>query len=246
MKASLLLFTLSAALLLARPVAAQTAALPVSFSGNVAVTSDYTFRGISQTLDVMAIQGGIDAAGPVGLYAGVWGSSLNFGESSPDGRAQAEIDLYGGLGQTVAGADLDLGFIYYRYPGTHSASGYDFLELALGVSRDLKGASAGVKAAWSPDYFAASGSSLYVSGSLGVPIPSTPLSVSASVGHQTIEKNDAFGTPDYTDWSAGLSLGVWGVDVGASYVGTSLDKAACFGGSDLCESRLVLSLAKGL
>lgn len=247
MRASLSILAVSAtALIGASSAAAQTADVPVTFSGSVAVTSDYTFRGISQTLDHAAIQGGIDAAGPFGLYAGFWGSSLNFGETDPNGRAQAEMDVSAGIGRTLAGTDVDLGFVYYGYPGTLTSLNYDFVEFGLGLSRDFGAVSTGVNAAWSPDYFASSGSAVYVSGSLGVAIPTTPLSLSASVGHQSIETNDAFGTPDYVDWSAGVSLGVLGLDLGASVVGTNLSKAECFGGSDLCESRVVFSLGRGL
>ena len=79
-------------------------------SGNVAVTSDYAFRGISQTLEEPAIQGGIDLEHPTGLYLGTWGSSLNFGEDMP--RAQVELDVYGGFGFSAAELfDVDLGLI---------------------------------------------------------------------------------------------------------------------------------------
>ena len=51
-------------------------------SGNVSLTSDYTFRGISQTLQQPALQGGMDLRHPSGFYLGTWGSSVNFGETN--------------------------------------------------------------------------------------------------------------------------------------------------------------------
>src|SRR5690554_6265151 len=80
------------------------------FSANVAVTTDYTFRGISQTLEEPAVQGGMDLEHPSGLYLGTWGSSVNFGEDLTAGpRAQLELDVYGGFAPSIAGvADLDV------------------------------------------------------------------------------------------------------------------------------------------
>ncbi len=226
--------------------AAQDGPSPVSFTGSVTGVSDYTFRGISQTLEDIAIQGGITAAGPQGLYLGAWGSSLNFGEASHEDRAHTEMDVFGGLKKSVAGVDADLGFVYYGYPGTGATYEYDFIEFALGLSRSFAALSAGVKAAYSPDYFAGSGSGLYTSATVGVPLPSTPLSVAGSVGHQTIDVNSAFGTPDYTDWSAGASLAALGLSFGVTYVDTDVAKTECFGGSNLCAPRIVFSLSRGM
>ena len=47
-------------------------------SGNVALTSDYRFRGISQSDTSAAIQGGFDAEFSPGFYIGTWGSSVDF------------------------------------------------------------------------------------------------------------------------------------------------------------------------
>jgi uncharacterized protein (TIGR02001 family) len=231
---------------LAEPAATQESESPLSFSGSVAVASDYTFRGISQTLQEIAIQGGITAATTGGLYLGTWGSSLNFGEAAPADRAQAEIDVFGGFKKSTAVADVDLGFIYYGYPGTGSTYQYDFVEFALGLSRALGSASVGAKAAYSPDYFAASGAGVYVSGSLGYTVPSAPVSLSAGVGHQTIETNTAFGTPDYTDFTLGGAVSSHGVTLGVSFVGTDLSDGDCYGGSELCKKRFVMSLSRGM
>lgn len=216
----------------------------VSASGSVAVVSDYSFRGISQTQKEVAIQGGIEIAGPSGLYLGTWGSSLNFGEADGVVRAQAETDIYGGIRPSLAGTTLDLGFVFYGYPGTDAQYDYNFIEFALGASRSYSTLTVGAKAYYSPDYFAASGSSLYLVGSAGVSIPNTPLSLAGTVGHQSIDDNSAFGTPDYLDWSAGATLNVIGLKLGAAAVGTDLDQAECFAGSELCKTRLVLSVAR--
>lgn len=84
-------------------------------SANVAIVSDYVWRGDSQTTEKPAIQGGLDWAKDK-LSFGVWGSSLTTG---------TEIDLYGkyNFGPVAVGA------IYYYYPATTTSS---FSEVNVG------------------------------------------------------------------------------------------------------------------
>ncbi|MEM7661067.1 MAG: TorF family putative porin [Pseudomonadota bacterium] len=94
-----------------------------SFSANVAITTDYTFRGISQSSSDAAIQGGFDWASDL-FYVGTWGSTVDFnddlsnpitGEQISDGSS-TEIDFYAGFTPSVGDVGLDFGFIYYLYP----------------------------------------------------------------------------------------------------------------------------------
>ena len=109
--------------------------IPGSFSANVALTSEYFFRGLSQTDDAPAIQGGFDyeveVAKPVSLYLGVWGSNVDFNEASSVDGATIEIDWYGGLKGSIGdtGLSWDAGLIYYHYPGADSSLDYDFVEV---------------------------------------------------------------------------------------------------------------------
>ncbi|MEM8634961.1 MAG: TorF family putative porin [Pseudomonadota bacterium] len=93
------------------------------FSANVAITTDYTFRGISQSASDAAIQGGFDWATD-SFYIGTWGSTVDFnddlsnpitGESISDGSS-TEIDFYAGFTPSVGDVGLDFGVIYYLYP----------------------------------------------------------------------------------------------------------------------------------
>ena len=87
---------------------------PGQVSGNVGVVSNYYFRGITQTNDDVAIQGGFDFAGESGFHAGAWLSNVDFG-----GKEDAEVDLYAGYGGKFgdSGVSWDLGALYYLYPG---------------------------------------------------------------------------------------------------------------------------------
>ena len=112
---------------IAHPAAAedqQEGILGGNLSANVAITSDYTFRGITQSSGDAAIQGGIDWANDL-FYLGAWGSTVDFnddlvdpftGESISDG-ASTEIDLYVGFTPTIGELPVSFGFIYYYYPG---------------------------------------------------------------------------------------------------------------------------------
>ena len=226
---------------------AGTADAQVEFSGNVAIANDYAFRGISQTLEEPAVQGGIDVSGPSGLYLGTWGSSLNFGEDLSIGpRAQMELDIYGGIAPSAAGFDFDLGAIYYAYPGAASIRNYDFYEVYAGVARALGPVSAGINGAYSPDYFGASGDATYGGLDLSFGVPNTPVSVDGTLGYQNVELNSVWGTPDYMAWSVGASAELLGLGFGATVTGTDLDEGDCFGGTELCNTRFVVSVGRAL
>ena len=91
-------------------------ASPHTFTGNLGLVSDYRFRGISQTFKQPAIQGGFDYSHETGFYVGNWNSNVNSGAGFPGGSI--EMDFYGGWKKTWDDWGLDLGTIYYYYPGT--------------------------------------------------------------------------------------------------------------------------------
>lgn len=219
------------------------------FSANVALTSDYVFRGISQTDEQPAIQGGFDYNHASGLYAGIWGSNVDFGEDTGDGlgrRAQMELDLYAGFASKLANRlGYDVGVIYYSYPGAGSGRNYNFTEVYGKLSYDFGPAAANVGVNYSNDFFASSGNAAYYYGEVEVPVGKR-LKVGAHIGRQNIDDNNAYGTPDYTDYRIGLSADYAGFGFGLHYTDTSLNKSDCFGGSDLCDGRLVFSVSKNL
>jgi uncharacterized protein (TIGR02001 family) len=107
-------------------------------SASVALTSDYTFRGISQTSNGMAIQGSVDIAHELGFYAGAWGSNVEFDDGSPN---SLEIDVYGGFSrETDFGGKLpfsftyDIGWIAYLYPEATDSLNYNEVYFGLGAA----------------------------------------------------------------------------------------------------------------
>ena len=98
------------------------------FSANIGATSNYVWRGLSQTGDSAAISGGIDYAHDGGFYAGTWVSNVDFDDAS---GGQAELDLYGGFGNELDnGLGYDVGAIYYAYPAADKPDDkIDFAEI---------------------------------------------------------------------------------------------------------------------
>ena len=86
-----------------------------TFSGNLTIGSDYRFRGFSQTDYQPTIQGGVDFAHKSGFYLGNWNSNVS---SNLYNGAPIEMDFYGGWKTTFGDFGLDVGAIYYYYPGT--------------------------------------------------------------------------------------------------------------------------------
>ncbi|HEX2011254.1 MAG TPA: TorF family putative porin [Roseateles sp.] len=111
----LMLAALAATLTLgAAPVVQAQEASPLSF--NVSLTTDYRYRGISQTRLRPAVQGGIDYAHDSGFYVGAWGSSIKWIKDA-GGDADVEIDVYGGYKtELTKGVALDVGVLTYNYP----------------------------------------------------------------------------------------------------------------------------------
>ena len=86
------------------------------FSGSAALTSDYVWRGSTQTHGDPAVQAGFKVAGDSGLYASIWGSSVEF---APETRASSELDFAFGWGESLSEDwAIDVNLLRYQYPST--------------------------------------------------------------------------------------------------------------------------------
>ena len=111
-------------------VAEEVSALEIS--ANLAITSNYVWRGMTQSHNSPAVQGGIDL-GYKGFYLGTWGSNVEFGPSNNN----LEADFYAGYAGELAGIGYDVGFIQYTYP--NEATPLNFEEAYIGLSKDFGG-----------------------------------------------------------------------------------------------------------
>ncbi len=105
----------------------------IETSANVALTTNYVWRGMTQTDDNPAIQGGFDV-GYKGLYAGVWGSNIDFGDGVD---SSVEIDLYLGYANDIMGISYDIGYCQYTYPGETDNLNFGEVSVALGYDFDV-------------------------------------------------------------------------------------------------------------
>ena len=214
----------AAALLLAAGAAsAQSAEVSV----NATVTSDYVFRGFSQTNEDPAFQLGADLTAGA-FYAGAWASNVDFGDDT-----KAEFDVYGGVRGETAGYDWDLGLVGYFYAAAPSGADYDYVEVKATASRAIGPATLGLAVYYSPDFFGVDERATYVELN-GEWAMTDKVSLSGAVGEQYLDVND-----DYATWNIGVGYALndaLGLDL--RYHDTDVAGA-------LSEQRFVASLSLG-
>jgi uncharacterized protein (TIGR02001 family) len=266
------ILTLSVAAALATPALAA-AADPSPVTGNMTIASDYRFRGISQTYNGPAIQGGIDYAHPSGVYLGNWNSNVSSVLFS--GGSAIEMDFYAGWKKSFGDIGIDIGTIYYYYPNaefnanTGSTAGnakFDNWEIYVGAS--WKWISAKFFYALS-DYFGlaneqadggywvnkddgtplggrgSSDGAWYLDLTATVPV-TKELSVVAHYGMLDVKN---YSELEYKDWKLGVTYDLNGWLLGAAYVDTDAKKEWYYtfgskGNKEIGKQTVVFSVTK--
>ena len=231
--------------------ASGASALDLSLSGNVALTTDYILRGVSQTEERPAIQGGFDATTDIGLYAGIWMSNVNYDKATGGvSQANLETDYYGGYTGTLGCEDCTykVGFIYYQYFGDHT---FDYIEAA--ASYAFKGFTVGFY--YAPEYLGNGTTNLvgdeveywYPYLNYSYALPWWDLSLALHVAYTDMSEEGVYepGEDNYTDWSVGLSKSIKDVTFGLTYYDTNMDNLWGGGFTD-SGARLVFSASKAL
>lgn len=217
-----------AALMVATPTLADEADAPpaITINGGATIVSDYRFRGLSQTDKDFALQGSITLTHKSGIYASVWGSTV---DDYIAAGADQELDFIVGFKKTFGSTTVDLGVVYYYYPGSRDivpTYNSDYVEPYVSVAQAIGPVTAKISANYAPkqealDYGFGSEDSLYGGLDLSAGIPGTPVSVSAHLGRY-FTKSFLSAGDDYTDWSLGASATFKAVTVGIVYVDTNL------------------------
>jgi uncharacterized protein (TIGR02001 family) len=170
-------------------------------TANIAVVSDYLVRGVSQTDEKPALQGGVDL-GVGSFYAGAWASNVDFSPFG-DRSTSAETDLYAGYRPRGLPVNLDLGVVYYGYlDQPKGAAELGYWEAKALVSQTFGPATIGAAAYWSPDFTGELGAAWYTEINAAY-APSTSWSVSGAVGHQQLKTNG-----DYSTWNLGATYAI--------------------------------------
>ncbi len=204
----------------------------ITINGSATVVSDYRFRGISQTDKRAAVQGGITLTHASGVYASVWGSSVDDYVTAST-QAHQEIDLIMGVKKTFGGTTVDLGALYYLYPKSKllgDLSSSNFIEPYIAVSHTLGPVTAKATVNWAPKQKALAlnqvgpkQDNLYLAGDLSASIPNTPIGLTAHLGHSkgpswlaTTGRGNS-----YTDWAVGATATFKALTLGIQYVDTN-------------------------
>lgn len=197
-----------------------------SLTFNAALTSDYRYRGISQTRFDPAVQGGVDYTRDSGFYAGAWASTIKWIDDA-GGNANVELDLYAGKRGNVGEAlSYDLGIITYVYPDNKmdEVSGFDnadttelYGQLGYGVAY-LKYSHALTNLFG----FVDSKNSSYID--LGANIAlNKSLTLNLHAGHQEVENNSL---ASYDDWKIGITQDFGICTLSLAYIDTNADESA--------------------
>lgn len=230
--------------------------LPFLFAGNVnavplgegfeldievGAVSDYRDKGISQSLGDPAIQGGVTLTSPIGLYTGVWVSSVDYGAGVDTRREQ---DYYVGWYVPITDdLSLDLGVLRYEYPksselnqtSSYAIFRYLGFELSYQYSDNVRGDQSGS----------------YTSIAYMYPVnDSTRLMARYGVvdaKDNVIVTNSGNSRSRYNEGEVGIEKDLWGVTWKASYVDTDLSKSECLntqGYDDICSGSVVIGVTK--
>lgn len=207
---------------------------PISFSASVALATDYRFRGISQTENDLALQGGFKAAHESGFYVGTWASNLSGWGTF--GGANLELDLYGGYSTDVGSMTVDGGVIWYVFPQGSDNTSYGEFYGSLARPFGPATFTVGANYAFKQSALSLAGEkedNIYVFAKTSAAIEGSPVTLNASVGYTS--GNGGAGpngwvaspTGHYLDWSASVAVALpWGpISLSATYVDTDISRS---------------------
>jgi uncharacterized protein (TIGR02001 family) len=214
----------------------------ITISGSASLVSDYRFRGISQTDEGMAVQGGFTISHESGFYVGTWGSNLaGWGTF---GGANMELDIFAGYVLPVGEGTLDVGGTWFMYPS--GADTTDFVEFYARLSGTVGPVSLTGTVAYAPkqealgNVFPVGGpenpgdkeDNLYLAADAVYAVGDSPLSLKAHLGYS--DGNPGLGpngtsiapTGTYFDWLIGADVTpVSGLTLSVAYVDTDISEA---------------------
>ncbi|WP_411850044.1 TorF family putative porin [Stenotrophomonas sp. LGBM10] len=200
------------------------------FSWNVTGVSDYVFRGVSQTDEDPTLQAGFTYTSPVGLYAGVWGSGVDFGDGGPD----AEVDYFIGYGVDITDSlNVDVMLNHYSYPGSSELA---YTEL---ITKTSFAEHYNVTVGYTNDVWNTDTDGWYFAAGTEWALPKD-FNLTANVGRSTFKDSVA---KDYTDWNIGVNRSFGLFTLGLGYYGT--DGNGRDNSGKLADNRVVFTVAVG-
>ncbi len=240
----------------------------ITITGSATLASDYRFRGVSQSDEGMAIQGGFTVNHESGAYIGTWGSNLagwgTFGGSS------MELDIYAGYKLPVGEGTLDLGGTWYMYPS--GADITDFVEFYAKLGGTVGPVGLTATVAYAPQQEALGNwfpvgapadpgdkeDNLYLAADAAYAISGAPVTLKAHLGYS--DGNPGLGpngtsvapTGTYFDWSLGLDVvPIEHLTLSVAYIDTDIAEAdaalirpnfATLAGDSISDATVVFSV----
>lgn len=198
-----------------------------STSASVALSTDYMWRGMTQTDNEPSISGSFDLGHSSGLYAGIWASNVDFGSDT-----SLEIDYYAGFAGDIgeSGFSYDVGGLYYAYP---DQSELDWFEIYGSVSYSF--VTAGL--AYSDDVYGLDESGIYYTLDAGYDVG--PVSLAAGVGYYDMDEESVTGE-SYTNYYIGASTELAGFTLDLTYHDIDEDSY------DALTDNLVFTISKSM
>ena len=196
----------------------------ISVGYNTSWSSQYVWRGESQSSKDMSPAIGVDLGHSSGFYLGAWSGSIT------NGTHGAEFDVYGGYAFEVGPLSFDVGDLYYLYPGESNEvqfNEYYFsvgTEIPLGMIAEDFSISPYVYLAYAPKWYGANTPDVfYTEAGVEASIPGTPFSLSYTFGNIDVDdlEGDAEKANTVDSWDyyyISLSFGeVLGLDTSITY-----------------------------
>ena len=216
------------------------AADPVTVSGSAAFTTDYLFRGVSQTSSTAAAQVGMTLTHESGAYFTAWGSSVVSAVSA----GGLELDTLLGYSGKAGEVSYDVGVMRYNYPANNVPYAYN--EIYGSVS--TMGAKVGLN--YSDEYYNKSDKFMYLYASYSTEVAGIGLSASvgmnkfdsAAMMTQALALGGNNTDDSYVDYKVAASKAIGGVTIEGAYIGSNIAEAEC---GSLCEGRAVVTVTKG-
>ena len=219
---------LPGAVLAEEAAAAAAPASPHTVSYNIGLFSQYVWRGMTQTDESLALQGGVDYAHASGFYAGAWASNVSWTTDFDYMDSNSlELDLYGGYANTIGdtGIGYNVGVLQYIYPGTSNDGAPDTDATEVYGALSYKWANAKYSYTVSDEAwgFDDAEGTYYLEANADIPVGDSGYTINLHVGRFDFDGQGSVDV-DYVDWKAGVTK-AWdnGLKLGGYYTDNDAD-----------------------
>lgn len=228
-------------------VSAEDIGAGFDLSGNVALGSDYIWRGVSQSQGKGAIQGGVDLTHSSGFYLGTWASNVDF-----DGAASSEWDYYLGYGFEAGPVAFDLGHLAYTYVDNNSLNFQEtYASMSVvGISAGVNYTHSGLNNAGESWSYLWLGYDIELPGEVGLSLVVGEYDYKDEVFTHVSSTGFAKASESrYQNYGITLSKSYKTFDFSVSYTDTNLTDSECgnwAGKADFCDGNVTLMVSKSL